>query len=549
MRNRSIVSSGLILATFATLGASLISGDASASSHREAPFITKNPKVDGTDFYMFKSYETGRAGFVTLIANYIPLQNQYGGPNFFTMDPEALYEIHLDNTGDAKQDITFQFQFKSTLAAAKVPVGGKMVAIPFINSVPATPEGITDPKNSNLSETYSIKMLRGDSATGTATDVSLATDAAVKTFAKPLDYIGKKSLGTPAQYEVYARKHVYDVKLDGCATNARVFVGQRKETFAVNLGVIFDLVNVDALGLPAVNQKLGAALDPTSSNRAKFANPIADTNITSIAMEVPIECVTGAASAAAGAAAAANKVIGGWQTASVRQARVINPAPSFAKPTVEGGAWAQVSRLGFPLVNEAVIGLPDKDKFNSSMPNNDLTNFADYVTNPTLPALLEILFGAAGYAAPATPRDDIVAAAVTGVTGVNQPIGGGAGEMLRLNVNAAFTPKAIKDQFALGAAGCFLGPIVAGTNPYGLDTANAACDPNGFPNGRRPLDDVTDIILSVVGANFLRTPTAMKTVLHDGVAEEAGFRNPATGVALSPAVEMFPYLPTPNGGT
>ncbi len=141
---------------------------------------------------------------------------------------------------------------------------------------------------------------------------------------------------------------------------------------------------------------------------------------------------------------------------SVRQARVINPGPSFAKPTVEGGAWAQVSRLGFPLVNEAVIGLPDKDKFNSSMPKDDLTNFADYVTNPTLPALLEILFGAAGYAAPPVPRDDMVAAAVTGVAGVNMPVGGGAGEMQRLNV--AFAPKALKDQFALGAAGCFLGP-------------------------------------------------------------------------------------------
>ena len=138
MRNRTLLSSGLVLAALAALGTSLISGDADASSHREAPFITKNPKIDGTDFYMFKSYETGRAGFVTLIANYIPLQNQYGGPNFFTMDPEALYEIHLDNTGDAKQDITFQFRFQSLLAATKIPVGNKMVAIPLTNSGPVS---------------------------------------------------------------------------------------------------------------------------------------------------------------------------------------------------------------------------------------------------------------------------------------------------------------------------------------------------------------------------------------------------------------------------
>jgi hypothetical protein len=524
------------------LGTSLISGDADASSHREAPFITKNPKVDGTDFYMFKSYETGRAGYVTLIANYIPLQNQYGGPNFFAMDPEALYEIHLDNTGDAKQDITFQFRFQSALAATKIPVGNKMVAIPLINSGPVSGDGLAAPTNANLSETYSVQMLRGDSATGTVTDVVSATNSAVKTFRKPLDYIGTKSFGTPAAYEAYARKHIFEVKLDRCATNARVFVGQRKETFAVNLGVIFDLVNIDGLGLGKVAQPLADILDPAKSNRAAFANPIANTNITSIEMEVPIDCVTGTAKA--GAAADAGKIIGGWSTASVRQARVINPGPSFAKPTVEGGAWAQISRLGFPLINEAVIGLPDKDKFNSSMPNDDLTNFADYVTNPTLPALLEILFGAAGYAAPALPRDDMVAAAVTGVAGVNMPMGGGAGEMQRLNV--AFAPKALKDQFALGAAGCFLGPIVASTNPYGIDTANAACDPNGFPNGRRPLDDVTDIILSVVATNFLRTTT--KVVLHDGVAEEAGFRTAAGDPAFVGA-DMFPYLPTPNGGT
>lgn len=538
MRNRTLLSSGLVLAALAALGTSLISGDADASSHREAPFITKNPKIDGTDFYMFKSYETGRAGFVTLIANYIPLQNQYGGPNFFTMDPEALYEIHLDNTGDAKQDITFQFRFQSLLAATKIPVGNKMVAIPLTNSGPVSGDGLAAPTNANLSETYTIQMVKGN----TVTDVVSATNAAVKTFRKPLDYIGQKSFGAPAAYEAYARKHIFEVKLAGCATNARVFVGQRKETFAVNLGVIFDLVNIDALGLGAVAQPLADILDPTKTNRAKFANPIANTNITSIELEVPTDCVTGTAKA--GTAADAGKIIGGWSTASVRQARVINPGPSFAKPTVEGGAWSQVSRLGFPLVNEAVIGLPDKDKFNSSMPHDDLTNFADYVTNPTLPALLEILFGAAGYAAPAVPRDDIVAAAATGVAGVNMPVGGAAGEMQRLNV--AFTPKALKDQFALGAAGCFLGPIVANTNPYGIDTANAACDPNGFPNGRRPLDDVTDIILSVVATNFLRTST--KVVLHDGVAEEAGFRTPAGDPAFVGA-EVFPYLPTPNGGT
>ena len=104
--------------TRSALGAALLclAAGAEASSHREAPFITTAPKVDATDFYMFRSYETGRDGMVTLIANYLPLQDAYGGPNYFSMDPNALYEIHIDNDGDAKEDLTFQFRFKNTLA-------------------------------------------------------------------------------------------------------------------------------------------------------------------------------------------------------------------------------------------------------------------------------------------------------------------------------------------------------------------------------------------------------------------------------------------------
>jgi hypothetical protein len=537
-----------LLVSLATAGGLLgAAREARASSHREAPFITKNPKVDGTDFYMFRSFETGRGAFVTVVANYIPLQNQYGGPNFFSFDPDALYEIHLDNTGDAEEDITFQFRFSSQLAdggaGTQIPVGDKMVAIPLINSGPVAGGGATDSSNANLFESYAIKMVKGDRRGGTASDVTLASDDAVKSFRKPLDYIGQKSFGAPAAYETYARKHIYDVKLEGCAPSARVFVGQRRETFAVNLGVIFDLVNIDALGLGAVAQPLGDVLNPGKSNRAAFSNTISNANVSSIALELPIACVTG--TARAGAAADSGKIIGGWTTASVRQARVINPDPSFDKPTVEGGAWAQVSRLGFPLVNEAVIGLPDKDKFNSSLPKDDLDSFATYVTNPTLPALLEILFGTAGYAAPPLPRNDLVAAAVTGVEGVNKPYQGGAGEMLRLNV--AFTPAPLGAQFPLGAAGCFLGAISA-NNPFGLDTGNAACDPNGFPNGRRPIDDVTDVVLAVAGTDFLRTPAADKAVLHDGVAQEVIFRNGAGAPAFSGA-DAFPYFPTPNGGT
>src|SRR5882672_6328168 len=107
-----------------------MAGTALASSHREAPFITNLPKVDASDFYMFNSYEAGRTGYVTMIANYLPLQDAYGGPNYFKLDPNALYEIHVDNNGDAKEDITFQFHFKNTSKGQTLPIGGKNVAIP-----------------------------------------------------------------------------------------------------------------------------------------------------------------------------------------------------------------------------------------------------------------------------------------------------------------------------------------------------------------------------------------------------------------------------------
>jgi hypothetical protein len=127
-----------------------------------------------------------------------------------------------------------------------------------------------------------------------------------------------------------------------------------------------------------------------------------------------------------------------------------------------------------PLVNELVIGLKDKNKFNNSQPKDD-AQFADYVTNPTLPALLEILFGSAGVKAPTNfPRTDLVAAFLTGVSGLNQPANVTASEMVRLNTSIA--PTAFGAQSRLG--------VLGGDNA-------------GFPNGRRPGDDVVDIELRV----------------------------------------------------
>ena len=364
---------GLFQLSLLAVAAACAAGSSLASSHREAPFITTSPKVDGTDFYMFRSYEGvaangtgGRSDFVTLIANYQPLQGPYGGPNYFSMDPNALYEIHIDNNGDAAEDITFQFRFNNKLNNVALPIGNKSVAIPLIQAGPVA--NVTD-ANLNVNETYTVNVVRGDRRKGGAQAVTKVAGGSA-TFEKPVDYIGVKTLGNSAAYAAYAGKHIHDIKIPGCPAGkdtGRVFVGQRQEGFAVNLGPIFDLVNAP----------LAVITNPANINIAA-ANSIQDLNITSIALEVHKDCLT----------AGSETVIGGWTTASLRQARLLSGSPSSGHQSSEkpGGAWTQVSRLGQPLVNEVVIGLKDKDKFNGSKPRDD-GQFLDYVTNPTLAGL------------------------------------------------------------------------------------------------------------------------------------------------------------------
>ncbi|CAN5266789.1 DUF4331 domain-containing protein [soil metagenome] len=481
-------------AVAATALAGIASLPAAASSHREAPFITKQPKVDGTDFYMFRSYEASRSGYVTLIANYIPLQDAYGGPNYFAMDPDALYEIHIDNNGDAKEDLTFQFQFKNTNKDAQLKVGTKMVSIPLAINGSGDISSVNS-GGTNVRETYSINVVRGDRRTGTRSAVTAAIGGAT-TFDKPIDNIGNKSI---SNYAAYAAKHVFEIAIPGCTGTSKVFVGQRKDPFVVNLGETFDLINIKA---PAT------AFDPNAEKAA--SDSLANKNVTSIELEVPIACLTNGT----------EPVIGAWTTASVRQGRVINPTPSTGSASKDGGAWSQVSRLGMPLVNEVVIGLKDKDQFNHSKPSGD-GQFIDYVTNPTLPALVEILFGSAGAKAPTNfPRNDLVAAFLTGITGVNKPANVVASEMLRLNTST---------------------PVSATQNRLGVIGGDAA----GFPNGRRPGDDVVDIALRVVMGRLCKL--SIGCVPADAPAGALDFTDGAY-VDSTFFDATFPYLKNPLPG-
>lgn len=547
---------------------------AHASSHREAPNITRMPLVDGTDFYMFMSYEPSRlpadpadAGqFVTVIANYQPLQAPYGGPNYFSMDPNALYEIHIDNNGDAVEDLTFQFRFSNTLANNGNGVELDGVAIPLAQ---AGSISVSDNSAINLIETYTVKVVSGDrrANAGSAADVTNATaktvpnvPAGATTFVKPMDYVGTKTFPGANGYRDYANAHVYDVNIPNCGTG-KLFVGQRREGFAVNLGRVFDLVNAPfALltdrGFNGGNADVG---NPGNVSNGRHS-------VTTLALEVPVACLTNGA----------DPVIGGWTTASIRQGTLADGSPTAGHRTSlkQGGAWTQVSRLGMPLVNEVVIGLRDKDKFNASKPKDD-TQFLTYVVNPTLPRLIDIALAddLGGSIAPSVPRGDLAVTFLTGIPGLNKPASVTPAEMLRLNT--AIPPIAEANQNPLGVLGEVVekGSVQSFLDAIGADTD--ATDAAGFPNGRRPKDDVVDISLaavegalclangsatalnstdngnalglnglgisatdSVCNASQTKVPAGLTTLqLNDGVNQES-----------VPFLNQFPYLNVPAPG-
>jgi hypothetical protein len=455
-----------------------------ASSHREAPLIAGMPRLDNTDVYAFRSYESGRAGYITLISNFIPFQDPQGGPNFYQMDPKGVYAIHIDNNGDGIPDLSFEFRFTNTLEGLTVHSSPHDVSVPLINVGPVDKDGT----NLNVRESYTVTVVRGTR--------QLAQNASLggTTFWKPVDNIGNKSI---PDYPSYAGNFIYDIAIPGCATTGRVFVGQRKEGFVVNVGEIFDLVNLNPLG-----------------PRDGAKNDLSGKNVTSIALEVPTSCL----------ATSKDPVIGVYSTAA----------------TVDNSnLQTQVSRLGSPLVTEVVIGLPLKDKFNASFPRDDVSNqFGLFVTNPTLPVILNTLFGDAARI-PQNPRNDLVAAFLTGVKGLNQPLNVKPAEMLRLNTSTPVTAPAQQNDLGV----------------LGGDLA-------GFPNGRRPYDDVTDIELRVLEGALcgkIGNCGSQTTDPNNGAAytdgaraagpDAANLKGTGSINATDTYLDAFPYLANPIPGS
>ena len=375
--------------------AALCAPAALASSHREAPAITEDPTVDCTDVYAFVSPDAPDT--VTLIANYIPLEEPSAGPNYFKFSDTALYEIHVDNDGDAVEDLTFAFRFQT-----QTKNSGTFLYNTGPISVAASGDDYT---NLNVVQRYTLTQVRGDRRTGART--VLGQDLVVAP-----NNVGPKSI--PGGYAPLSSAATHSLP-----NGIKVFAGPRDDPFFINLGRSFDLINIDPV-LPGGQDAVQGAT----------ADSLAGFNCHSIAIQVPKSLLT-ADGAAPTDASDANSIVGIWSTASRRQVRLARTKGRGARV---GGAWVQVSRLGMPLVNELVIPRSDKDVFNNSEPSGD-AQFLSFVQQPELAGILVNLFGSQGLSVPSGNRDDLVSVFLTGVQGLNRK--GAACEYLRLNMAIA----------------------------------------------------------------------------------------------------------------
>jgi Domain of unknown function (DUF4331) len=428
-----------------------------ASSHREAPLISGDPLVDTTDVYLFRSPDN--PGTVTLISSWLPFEEPAGGPNFYRFDDRAVYDFNISNDGDARAEIVFRFDFADHYRSKNT----------FLyNTGQVT--GLRDP-DLNFFQTYDLFKLTFRNDDGEVRTISrrLVDDGRVAP-----SHVGDASMPNyPSQLFLPAVKPF----LDGAA---KAWAGQSDDAFFLDLRV-FDLL-------------YGADLSEVGDETLRGFNA------QTIALQLPRSVV------AAGGNVGARPVIGAWATAARRSTTVLTPSGDRRN----SGPLVQVSRLGMPLVNEVVIPLRDKDRWNAAQPKED-AQFLEYVTDPELPKLIEAIYG---IPAPASPRNDLVQVFLTGIQGLNKPPGVQPSEMIRLNMT---TPVCLP-----GSCGSY--------SRLGVIGGDAA----GYPNGRRLADDVIDISLQVMEGELVGNPND----LGDGVAQNPeGFRS------------AFPYVQVPTSGS
>jgi hypothetical protein len=488
----------IAVAVAALFAVTLLIGESSfepsqASSHREAPLSKLDPSGDNTDVYAFRSTESGRTGFVTLIANFIPFEEPSGGPHFYRFDDNATYNIKVDNNGDGFEDITFEFNFTTTFVNPDTVLGqaAPNQALAGTGGIDPLITSLTDP-DYNEPQTYTVRMVRGVRSNNGRNNSFIELGTGIV----PPDNIGSR---TTPNYE----SDLAQPAISNLSNGGRVFAGQRDEGFYIDVESIFDTLNL-------------ASITATGGT-----DTLAGFNVHTCALEVPVSMLTRNSSTPSDALDS-NAVIGVWAT--VERGR-FNSRGRQVPP------FTQVSRLGNPLVNEVVIPLGLKDTFNASTPPND-QSVAPFVLDPQLPKLIQAVLAAGGITIniPSAPRNDLVAIFATGIPAGLVPgfqnflSDGRPHEYQRLNVAI---------------------PPSASPNRLGLLGGDAA----GYPNGRRVGDDVVDISLRAMlgGTPFNPNNPASSAANPFNVAPNNTFGD---GVDRNdvPYLDRFPYLGTPHSG-
>jgi len=430
----------------------LAPGSSSAASHREAPLISLDPTADITDFFMFRSYEPGQEDKIILVMDVIPGEEPSSGPNYWNFDPSVLYTFNIDNDQDGKaNDIRFEFRFKNEFRGVNRDLGLFLsyVALPPITALDgAGSEGL------GLRQTYTV------TAVGNGKRVVLGKDLIVVP-----SNVGPRTM---PDYEALAAQGTYELDND-----IRVFAGQRDDPFYIDLGAVFDTLNL----------------------RSPGTDMLSGFNVHTIALEVPADLLTKDRKTAE---ETSQPVLGAYAATSRQSMRVLRDDGERDDDN-GNGKWVQVQRLANPLVNEAIIGTVDKDRWNALDPSKE-QRFVEYYTNPRLATALEAVFGA-----DAEPLFDLRDVLLTYTPGNYSKLS----ELLRLNISVV--PTAFADQAALTALA-------------------SPADPAGWPNGRRPIDDVTDVAIRVIGGtNYLTAGDAVD-------------------VNDLPLTDTFPFLATPWDG-
>jgi hypothetical protein len=488
---------------------------AKAASHREAPLIALDPAADNTDVYTFVSYDPANLARppadrrVTFILNVNPGQDPGDAPNYFNFDDDVLYAINIDNNRDGKaEDIVYEFRFKTE----NRPIGGNggltspvpYLGNPHITALGGLLQGITaldGPGSEGLTrrQTYTVTEVRGSTRTVLLSGKTLV---AVPSNAGP---------ATMPNYAALAAQGIYSDP----AAGIRVFAGQRAETFYIDLGAVFDTLNLRRY-LPLL---IGPGEDNDNVNPFGV-NRFSGANISTIAVEVPITRIT---SDGRPPATTANPVIGMYASTARRKVRVLSQTGVEA---VSDGPWVQVSRMANPLVNELIINTPFKDKWNAAEPESE-AQFQSFYKNPVIATALNLVYGVPVVpinGSPASNRTDLMSILLKypgqALDGSN--CGSPCSELLRLDLRVP--PTAPEAQSRLGAA--------------------LSADPSGWPNGRRPNDDVTDVAIRVVGGtNYIAAHAGDGVNFLAGAPGVVGVDITANGIARN-----FPFLPTPYDG-